>query len=557
MRKLIFSRNWLLLTFLFTLFLSLNVSAQIIGPETVLIRNVTLIDSNGESADRVVNILIRGNKLDIVTEDKISRNDALMVVNARGGVMLGKLALGETPSFMIFSEDPRVNFEVLMDTLTYSVFVVHDGVVIKNRLIGVVADEPDEEPKKVGWLAYTPPPFMVPLGYVDASKWNQWEGKWISGIFTAGLFLDRMTWLSQNDASESQIGDLDSYNGGEIRGLRFGFLGTINFKKPWIYTIFGATNAFDKGFDTNDLENVTFFDWRLDIPFFNNSVMSIGKQREPISGERVQSMMFNNMQERSSVSDALLPSRNVGIVWNGFSPEKYTTWAFGIFNDWMDTDQGFNDSASQAMGRFTWAPLHSADDSNLLHLGVGYRYSNAKEGFRYGTEPEFNNSPLFVDTGFGFDNGSLPANKTETWNAELSWRRGPLWLASEYTRVNVDSPLFGDPSFDGWWVGLSWILTGEMRSYNKKSGVFSGVPVAKSVYQNGKGAWEFTARWSTLDLNDAMIQGGEMDIASAGLTWWLNSIFGVSLNYRYIWNELDGVKGESSGINSRVVLILQ
>jgi phosphate-selective porin OprO/OprP len=531
--------------------------AQTIGPNRVLIRNVILLDPSGVVEDKVVNILMQENKLDLVTEDKISREEADMVVNANNGILLGKLAIGEKPSFIIFREDPRINFEVMMDTFTYSIFAVDDGVVVKNRLLGVVADEPEEEPKKTGWLAYTPPPFVVPLGYLDASKWNQWDSRWISGVFTGGLFLDRMYWQNQDAASAAQVGDLDSFNGGEIRGLRFGLVGTINFEKPWIYTIFGATNAFDKGFETESLDSVTLFDWRLDIPFFNNSVMSIGKQKEPISGERVQSMLFNQMQERSAVSDALMPSRNVGIVWNGSSPEKYSSWAFGVFNDWLDTDQNFDDSATQAIGRLAWAPLHSADDSNLIHLGIGYRYSDAKEGVRYLTEPEFNKSPIFIDTGFGFENGMLSAEKTETWNAELSWRRGPLWLSSEYTVVNVESPEFGNPSFDGYWVGFSWVVTGEMRAYNKKSGVFGGIPVAKSVYQNGPGAWEVSMRWSNLDLDDGLIHGGEMDIASAGLTWWLNPIFGVNVNYRYIWNELDGVRGESSGLNTRLILILQ
>ena len=70
-------------------------------------------------------------------------------------------------------------------------------------------------------------------------------------------------------------------------GFRFGVVGTLNFARPWVYTIFGATQAFDKGFDTEENDNVTWFDWRLDIPFLKNSVMSIGKQKEPISGERV------------------------------------------------------------------------------------------------------------------------------------------------------------------------------------------------------------------------------------------------------------------------------
>ncbi len=538
--------------------LPLAAQQQTIGPNRVLIRNVLLFDPAGNTEDTVVNILLRNNKLDIVTEDKLSSDDADMVVNAKRGVMMGKLTLGEKPSFMIFSEDPRENFEVLMDTFTYSVFVIHDGVVVKNTLFDVVIDEPDEEPKKASWLAYTPPPFMVPLDYQDSSHWNRWESKWISGIFTSALFLDRMYWLSQDEISKDQLGrDLNFYDGGEIRGLRFGILGTINFENPWIYTIFGATNAFDKGFEIKDQDDITLFDWRLDIPFFRNSVMSIGKQKEAISGERIQSMMFNHMQERSAVADALMPSRNVGIVWSGFSPEKYSSWAFGVFNNWLDDDEDFDDSATQTMGRLTWAPLHTEDDSSLLHLGIGYRYSDAKEGFRFLTEPEFNKSPVFVDTGFGFEDGTLPAEKIEVWNAEVSWRRGPLWLGSEYTRADVESPGFGNPSFDGYWVGLSWIMTGEMRAYNKKSGVFGGVPVAKSVYQNGKGAWEITTRWSTIDLDDGLIHGGKMDIASVGLTWWLNPIFGISLNYRYIWNTLDGIEGESSAINSRLMLILQ
>ena len=531
--------------------------AQTGDPEAVLIRNVLLIDPNEQAEDRVVNILIREDKLEIITEDKISREEADLVVNANKGVVLGKLRLGEAPSFMIFSEDPREKFEVMMDTRTYSVFVVHDGVVLKNTLSDVVHGDPEEEPKKTGWLAYTPPPFMVPLNYQTTGSWNQWEARWVSGIFTSALLLDRMKWLDQDATNEQQIGDLDYISGGEIRALRFGLVGTINFDKPWIYTIFGATNAFDKGYEIQQQGSVVLLDWRLDIPFFNNSVMSIGKQKEPISADRIQSMLFNQMQERSAVSDALMPSRNVGVVWSGFSPKKYTSWAFGVFNDWFDAGQDYNESSSQAIGRMTWAPLHTADDSSLLHLGLGYRYSDVKEGFRYRTSPEFNKSPVFVDTGFGYENPMLPANKTETWNAELSWRRGPLWLASEYNRTNVDSPEYGNPSFDGYWVALSWVMTGEMRAYNKKSGVFGGVPVAKSVYQNGKGAWELSTRWSHLDLDDGLIHGGKLDILSAGLTWWLNPIFGVNINYRYIWNELDGNEGTSSGINSRLLLILQ
>ena len=220
-------------------------------------------------------------------------------------------------------------------------------------------------------------------------------------------------------------------------------------------------------------------------------------------------------------------------------------------------NQDFDESASQFVGRLTWAPLRSADDSNLLHLGVGYRYSDAKEGFRSKTEPEFNQAPLYVDTGFGTETGILPADRHQIYNIELGWRKGPFWLASEYTRGKADNHQLGNPSFDGYWVGAAWTLTGEMRPYHVMSGTFRGVPVSRTVYQNGKGAWELSARWSTVDLNDGLVTGGEMDIASLGLTWWLTPFFGLNANYRYIWNELGGEEGTSSGLNTRLMLVLE
>lgn len=527
------------------------IEAQTIGPNRVLIRNVLLFDPSGNSEDRIVNILLRDNKLDVVTEDKLSSDDADMVVNAKEGIMLGHLILGEAPSFMIFSEDPRENFEVMMDTFTYSVFVVHDGVVVQNKLFDVVVDEPDEEPTKASWLAYTPPPFMVPLTYQDASRWNQFETKYVNGIFVSAMVIDRMNWLSQDTGSEDQWGDLSFYDGGEIRGFRFGLIGTLNFENPWVYTIFAATNAFDKGFEVRDKDDLTFFDYRLDIPFFKRSVMSIGKQKEPISMNRLTGGTFLPNQERAAVSDAMLPSRNIGIVWSGSSAERKASWAFGAFNNWLEEKNSFDESANQYIGRLTWVPLVSDDESNLLHLGAGYRYSDARQGFQYLTEPEFNKAPDFVDT------GAHSADKIQTYSFELAWRRGPALLTSEYTRTEVSNPALGNPSFDGYFVEASWILTGEMRAYNNKGGVFGGIPVAKTVYQNGKGAWELYTRYSHIDLTDGAINGGDMQIATLGLNWWLTPFFSVNVGYKYIWNERHGEEGESSGIMTRLILVLE
>jgi len=182
---------------------------------------------------------------------------------------------------------------------------------------------------------------------------------------------------------------------------------------------------------------------------------------------------------------------------------------------------------------------------------MGLRYSDAEEGLLYVTEPEFNQSPDFVDTGI-FD-----ATSSLTYNFEASWRKGPFWLLGEYVLNDIDAPALGNPDLTGYYLTGSWALTGEMRGYNRKSGIFNPLPVAKSVCQGGWGAWEVAARWSDLDLTDGGVDGGDMQILSLGLNWWLSPIFNVNLNYRWITLDRFGVEGDSSGFNGRIVLMLE
>jgi phosphate-selective porin OprO/OprP len=518
-------------------------------PETVLVRNVTLVDQTGKAEDTIVSILIRDRKLDVITQEDIAVDTVALALDAQQGIVLGKLELGEPANFMILAGDPREELGVLLDTATYARFAIRDGAIVRNRLPR--AFDAGNKPKRSGWLAYTPPPLALPSSYLDTSKWNRWETKYFSGIFLGGLVLDRMNWQSQDSNSNTQVGDLNGFDGGEIRGLRFGAVGTLNFPQPWVYTVFAATNAFDKGFDTDEDDDWEFFDWRLDIPTFARTTLSVGKQKEPISMERTMGLIYLPLQERSAVSDAMLAARNVGVVLSGRVFDERMTWAGGVFNDWLETNDSFSDGAIQYIGRITGLPFISEDESNLLHLGVGLRYSDAKEGLLYTSEPEFNQSPDFVDTGV------FAAESSLTYNVEASWRKGPFWLLGEYVLNDVDAPALGNPDLSGYYVTGSLALTGEMRGYNRNSGIFNPLPVARSVYQGGWGAWEVAARWSDVDLSDGGVDGGDMQILSLGLNWWLSPIFNVNLNYRWITLDRFGAEGDSSGFNSRIVLMLE
>ncbi len=140
---------------------------------------------------------------------------------------------------------------------------------------------------------------------------------------------------------------------------------------------------------------------------------------------------------------------------------------------------------------------------------------------------------------------------------EFAWRKGPYLLASEYYRTRVANPMLDNPVFKGYYVSASWISTGEMRPYSAKNGLFGSVPVSRTVYQNGKGAWEFSMRYSGVDLSDGQVDGGEMQIASLGVNWWLTPFFSFGVNYRYIWNQQGEHESSSSGVVGRILLMLE
>ncbi len=240
--------------------LLLVLTTSALGQEggSILIRNATLINQEGEHDKVTVNILIKDSKLDIITEDLIPIKDADESFDAAGGVVLGELKLGAPASFLILRGDPRQNVKLLLDTKTHATFAIHQGNVLKNTYVTILEETPEEiERAEKGWLAYAPPPLAVPLNYQDKTRWNRFSTKYVSGLFTGAVVLDRQFWVEQDDDSKFQVGDLDSFDGGEIRGLRFGGVGTLNFEKPWVWTVFGATHSFEKGFDITESDEYT------------------------------------------------------------------------------------------------------------------------------------------------------------------------------------------------------------------------------------------------------------------------------------------------------------
>jgi phosphate-selective porin OprO/OprP len=524
--------------------------AHAADPERIIVTNAKLVGRDAAAQDVAINILIVDGKLKVVTKDALVIEPNDIAVDSNGGFLFGQLAIGARPSFVILDQDPRDNVDALLDTKTHALFAIRQGVIIKNDFPAKPPSPVEATPKPRVWRAYAPPPIAVPIRYYDTRKWNKFETKPVSGLFIGALLMDRQHWLSQDGNSETQVGDLSDFEGGEIRAARFGVVGTLNFTRPWRYTVFAMTHTFDKGFNVDTTDEFSWGDYRLDIPLPAALTLSVGKQKEPISIERQMGLTYLPMQERAAFIDALLPSRNHGVVLSGAAASDNVSWAVGAFNNWIDSGESFSDTPDVLVGRVTWAPKIFQNESNLFHVGLGLRHSDIKQDLSVRRQPEFNKAPRFVDT------ESFSPNDQMTYNLEAYWRNGPYMLGFEYVGTDVDAPLSGDPFLSGYYLTGTWALTGEMRAYRKRSGTFNPLPVARPVSQGGWGAVELAFRYSNTDLTDGTLDGGEMDIYSLGVNWWFTRSTHLSLNYRHVSLDRSAIQGDSSGLNARIMLML-
>ena len=210
-------------------------SASSADPDVFIIRNVIIIEPGSPSDLTVVNIQVIDGKVAAVTEDKIQAPTGAHVSNARRGYLLGDIEVGEPPRFIILDKDPLKNFGVMQDTRSHTKFVMEGSRITTDNLDTKVVVAPTR-PVSRRWISYNPPPIVIPLSVDFNKKWNAFEGEYVSTLFSAGIFLDRAFWWSQNQASKSQlgVGNIKDYEGGNIRAIRAGLNGEIRFKRSWV-----------------------------------------------------------------------------------------------------------------------------------------------------------------------------------------------------------------------------------------------------------------------------------------------------------------------------------
>lgn len=355
---------------------------------------------------------------------------------------------------------------------------------------------------------------------------EDWEFSWNKGFrlkskdgdfdlkFGGRVMLD-FTLADADESLEALVGPVE--NGSEFRRARLFFSGTIygNIEFKAQYDFAGGDADF------NDVY----------IGFKNTPVgtIRIGHQFEPFSLEALTSSKYITFLERA-LPNVFAPSRNVGIRLHDHLGERLT-WAAGAFveSDGFGISEG--DGKLNLTGRVTGLPIWEEKGERLLHLGLSLSTKDlGDDPFRFRQRPEAHQTPRFVDTGrFAADSVDLAA-------VELAFNHGSFHAQSEYMIAEADNVpgglgAPGDPGFDGWYVQAGYFVTREIRPYDTKSGTFGRLSPKKNFGKGGRGAWEIALRYSTLDLNDAGIDGGELEDVTLAVNWYLNPVTRIMLNF--------------------------
>lgn len=312
-------------------------------------------------------------------------------------------------------------------------------------------------------------------------------------------------------------------------------------------------------------------------PAFN---IRAGKFKSFVGLERLQSGSDIKFVERSYVTNAILPNRDLGVALYGDLLNKKVNYAVGIVNGVADggnisTGTEYNGEREYTARLFTTPFIESDSALAGLGFGIGATWTDftgeRNLDFTNTTSADAtrNGLPSYVSGGqqtfFRYGSAAVADGKRFRVSPQASYYTGPLGIIAEYARVDQDVSLLNSTtsntasifqpntskklSHDAWQVAASYILTGEDAS-------FKGVKPKNDfdLDKGGWGAWELVGRYSEINLDSDTFknQAGQFaaegtattsaysDLTKSaksaeswtlGVNWYLNSNAKIALNY--------------------------
>ena len=329
-------------------------------------------------------------------------------------------------------------------------------------------------------------------------------------------------------------------DGTEIRRARLFAQG--NLGKAWGYKL-----QYDF---SDDIVIDGLRDAYLDFTGFESFKIRIGHTKESFSLQNMTSSKYVLFTERA-LPIVFSRGRNLGLQVS--HNDKNWSAAVGVYGRGVNGAQLDNDEGFGVSSRVTYAPIN--EENQVLHLGAtaAYRSTGSIDALRFRVRPESHlTNTRLVDTGF-FD-----ADTYNRFVGETAFISGPFHIQGEYYHTSVDREIStnADLDFSGFYVEGGWFLTGESMNYKPSKGIYSRVTPRGIVGKGGIGAWQVALRYSSLDLTDEDITGGEEDNFTLGLNWYATPNIRFAASYVNVLDVKggpnDGDEPESFQIRSQV-----
>ena len=335
--------------------------------------------------------------------------------------------------------------------------------------------------------------------------------------------------------------------------------------------------------------NASVVDAYIDARFSPAFKVRAGKFKSFVGLERLQSGADIKFLERSYVTNAILPNRDLGIAVHGDVLGNRLNYAFGLVNGVSDGGNISTGTEFDGRKEFTarlFATPFVNDDSVLKGLGFGvaatYTDSQGERNLNFtdtsAADATRNGLPSYLTDGqntfFRYSSAAVADGQRLRISPQAYYYTGPLGVIAEYAQVRQDVSLTtgGSPTAGGagsntfitpntrkklshsaWQIAVSYILTGE-------DACFRGVkPKQDFDLGTGWGAWELVARYSEINLDDNTFRdptgtsfvGGYANLSESaksahswtvGVNWYLNQNAKIALNYEH--TTFDGGAGD-------------
>lgn len=383
----------------------------------------------------------------------------------------------------------------------------------------------------------------VPTKWRD-KRWRLFNGRFTSFKFGGG-FLYEFAGYSQNGEGKRQMDSLGTVLEPTfaVRDFRVVASGQLKTKRVISWKLGLMYDGPSKTWFMRET-GVT-----VSVPELWGNIF-VGRTKEGFSMNKVMNGYSGWTMERQMAID-VIPILADGVKWLGYLPKQRIFWNLGLFTDWTSKGESFSTFKSQVACRVGWLPIYSTEAKKVLHVGVNYRYGKPVEGeMRVRSRPEANPAPRFIDT------GDFQTDQANHMGGEAYYRAGPWLLGSEIYTHRFSSATANDPVFFGGDVVVSYMITGETRPYYTATSIFGFVPIDRSVFKGGPGAWEVLFRASTLDLDGGTLKGGKFWRITPMVNWYLSKDVRFELAYGYGVLDRFGLKGATQFFQTRLQLTL-